>query len=483
MRGFNKMKNLAIMAGRRVSVIFRRFSLVFLCFALIAGIEFNFYDKNFITINKAEACAPCDCVAVNHEITRLTVALEHGFGFFLSDPEVLAYTPAHICLPGLGTRGWIGYQFCRHREEFIVFYWFKEHILAAMMMMTEQLVSGAMNQMFILGTFFDAKMQLETQQLFQELTAQAHKDYHPAFGMCEIGTLSRSLSNSQRRGEFNAFAMSQHMMDRGMRNYTMGSAAGGALDTVHRWEQFRSTFCNPHDNDGELGPRTTTPICAGSTLANYDRDIDYGMVVDFPNTLNVDYTNGAPSAADEEIFALASNLYGSDVFAYYPESFLKDENKEDEYMFVRSIQAKRSVAQNSFNAIVGMKSRGAAITADELRPYMELVMEQLGVADVAYIDDYIGERPSYYSQMEFLTKKLYQRPEFYTDLYDKPVNVERKKAALRAIGLVQNMDLFKSKLRTEAALSVLTEMEIQKAQDALQERMNQVGDSGIRSGP
>jgi hypothetical protein len=48
------------------------------------------------------------------------------------------------------------------------------------MAMTEQLSAVAMQQMEIIGTFLDAKQQLETQRLFQEMAAQAQKDYTPS---------------------------------------------------------------------------------------------------------------------------------------------------------------------------------------------------------------------------------------------------------------------------------------------------------------
>src|SRR5690348_12723839 len=55
----------------------------------------------------------------------------------------------------------------------------EDHILPAMMMMAEQLTAVSMKQTEIIGTFLDAKHQMETQQVFQRLAARAHKDYHP----------------------------------------------------------------------------------------------------------------------------------------------------------------------------------------------------------------------------------------------------------------------------------------------------------------
>lgn len=479
MRGLKTMKSEAIKAKRRFSFIFHRFSVLFLCLVLFTGMGMRLFDK---PAQAQGLCADCACINANHAITNLFITQQHGIGFFQIDPEGMAYTQANICLPGTGTRGWIGYQMCRHREEFIVFNWFKEHILASMMMMAEQLINSAMQQMFILGTFFDAQEQLETQQLLQELAAQAHKDYHPSQGMCEIGTLARSLASSQRFGEYNAFALSQAVQDRQMRNWTMSSAAGKDLDVVHRWEHFRDYFCNPYDNDQKLGPRANVPICNGTDIENRDMDVDYGSLVDYPLTIRTSLSgNSLDEPDDEALLALTNNLYGDDVFSYFPEAFFQNPQNEDEYMFLRSIVAKRSVAVNSFANIMGMKSFSMDNDTNRaLGEYMGQVLHQLGVEDPDEQEGMIRVLPSYYAQMEFLTKKLYQRPEFYTNLYDKPVNIERKKAAMRALGLSQNMDLYKSKLRTEAALSVLTEAELYEAQEALQDRMSGIGSSGLR---
>jgi len=67
--------------------------------------------------------------------------------------------------------------------------------------------------------------------------------------------------------------------------------------------------------------------------------------------------------------------------------------------------------------------------------------------------------------MELLTKKIYQNPDFYTNLYDKPANVSRKGVAMQAIGLMQKFDMLKSTLRKEASLSVLLELAVTDEQN------------------
>jgi hypothetical protein len=70
-------------------------------------------------------------------------------------------------------------DFDKHKDWLINTY-FHDYILPAMMLLTQQMSAVAMQQMEILGTFLDAKHELETQRLFQQLAARAHKDYQPS---------------------------------------------------------------------------------------------------------------------------------------------------------------------------------------------------------------------------------------------------------------------------------------------------------------
>ena len=71
---------------------------------------------------------------------------------------------------------------------------------------------------------------------------------------------------------------------------------------------------------------------------------------------------------------------------------------------------------------------------------------------------------SYYAQMEILAKRIYQRPEFYTELYDKPANVKRKAAALQGISMMLERDIYDSYLRSEAIMSLILEARVAEAQ-------------------
>ena len=370
-------------------------------------------------------------------------------------------------------------NFKQHEDWFEDLFW-NEYILKALRGMADELSAIASYQAFTIGTFFDAKQQLETQQALQVIRARAHKDYHPSTGMCEFGSVSKSLAASERKGELDALVLAQRSQDRGLGAVGTASATGGTDDLKSRIKQFSEKFCDQADNNNGLSLMCPNPP-KGDKKERINKDIDYARTVDSKWTLNVDFTDKDLTDEEEEIFALASNLYGHDV-ARPNDTALDDifgktiTDKQEKYLTLRSLLAKRSVAENSFNAIVGMKSSGTPGSKD----YLVAVMEELGVSKTdtngggsqTDMDRILGENPSYYAQMEILTKKLYQNPEFYTNLYDKPANVGRKEVALQAIGLMQKFDLFKSHLRSEASLAVLLELQVEKLQGNVENRIN-----------
>ncbi|MCB9982873.1 MAG: hypothetical protein H6861_04240 [Rhodospirillales bacterium] len=364
-------------------------------------------------------------------------------------------------------------EFLAHRAWIIAVLW-EDNILPAMMMMADQLSAVAMQQTEIFGAFLDAKHQMETQRVLQTIRASAHKDYHPSAGMCEFGSSVKSLAASERRGELNAHVMSQRSQDRQLGNANVSASSGPDADFNNRLEQYKQKFCDPQDNNAGLDLLCKHAGGVGAAENHRkNKDIDFTRTVEYPWTLNVDFTDATLTKEEEEVLALANNLYGHDVFQrIVPAEKLRDGSESGKgaqsvYLDARALLAKRSVAENSFNAITSMKSAGTQGSRD----FLAAILKELGVQDnngaqndilrMLGMDDANNEvGPSYYAQMEVLTKKIYQNPDFYTNLYDKPANVERKRVAMQAIGLIQKFDLFKSYLRNEANLSVLLELAI-----------------------
>lgn len=367
-------------------------------------------------------------------------------------------------------------EFTKHREWMIKDFW-EDKLLPGLMLMTEQLTVAAMQQVQIIGTFFDAKHQLETQRLFQELAAQAHKDYHPSEGMCTFGTSVRSLAASARNTEFASDLLATRALARQTLQGDVVSSPIGA-DRMSRFNQFITTYCEPKDNAGTLDV-----LCgAGGNAARRNKDINYTATLDVPMTLEMDMTMGAAGgSADkndaEDILALGANLYGHQVPSIIMKGTisLDKDNKPSPganlLQDVRALTAKRMVAHNSFAAQAAQKAMGEK----EVEPYLTALLKGMGVPDDD-IKNMIGERPSYYAQMEILTKKIYQNPVFYTDLYDKPANVRRKEVAMQAIDLMQKRDMFRSLLRAEASLSVMLETLVAAEQRILANEIDPAGE-------
>ena len=77
----------------------------------------------------------------------------------------------------------------------------------------------------------------------------------------------------------------------------------------------------------------------------------------------LDIYGGAWFATGDEldIMALGNNLYGHDVLSRnFGRANVKNEDLAARYHKIRSVAAKRSVAENSFNNIVGLRSQGSS---------------------------------------------------------------------------------------------------------------------------
>lgn len=368
-----------------------------------------------------------------------------------------------------------------YQQRWFMFDYFYDFVLRGMMNMAEQLSVVGESQVFAFGSILDAKESLEAQRLIQEKTAQAQRDYHPDVGMCTIGTASQSLAASGRSGELASIVLNKRMIDRqlGIRN-SVGTEAN-ATDVDARIEQLQRRFCDRHGNAGN-----TSNLClAAASGPNINKDIDYAGTIGLKRTVNINLTNAslaAPDIDDENILALANNLYGSSVFDHSrvpgnkklqgAESW--ESGVATEHLDKRAIIAKRNLAQNSFNAIVGMKSAGSAASANAGN-YIHNIFMQLGVTAAPEARQMLGDNPSYYALLEAISQKIYQDPEFFTNLYDSPANVSRKNVAMQAINLMLDRDTYKSELRSEALLSLWLEAEIVRYQKDI------VNDMGLMS--
>lgn len=338
--------------------------------------------------------------------------------------------------------------------------------IGSLMKMTEQFSAVMMQQVGLIGELLDAKHQLETQALLQGMEAQAHKDYRPDVEICVIGTNIRSLTTSERKGKVNARALSEIMLKREVLSENAVSHAGLAADKNDRVIHFKEVFCDIHDNNGTLDG-----ICTGNkNQIRPNNDIDFTRIVDTRLTLDVDFTDTIMTEDEEDILALSKNLFSHLVFKPIPSGLLTDDPTLGRYRNIekyalqdmRSLIAMRGIARNSWGHLIGMRS------ASNMDPaYITALAEQIGTgsAGVSELQDLLGDNPSYFAQMEFLTKKMFQNPDFYVNLYTTPANVERKSVALQAIRLMQNRDRFETSLRKEMLISMLLELKVRELQE------------------
>ncbi len=319
--------------------------------------------------------------------------------------------------------------------------------------MAQQFTANMAAQVETIGMFLDAKHQLEVQSWFQEKVAEAHKDYQVSEQMCTFGTFSRDLAATQRSADFTKTVLSTEVMQRELGAGDTKAITKGA-ESLSRIDTYRKKFCEPKDNGKGLDLLCPSPPAP----ERRNLDIDYTRTIDQPKSLKIDMTDATTTPDEEAVFALIDNLFAHEPLPRIPSDNLELRKYQYHYMNLRSIVAMRGIARNSFANIIALKTASPAQTQGSA-PYLKALMVQFGLLPEE-IEKLIGENPSYYAQMEILTKTIYQDPIFYTNLYDKPANVDRIRAAMKAIKLMQDRDINAALQRREMLMSMLLELRL-----------------------
>lgn len=335
--------------------------------------------------------------------------------------------------------------------------------IAALQLMAKQFTANMMAQVEMFGMILDAKHQLETQRLLQEKMAQAHKDYQPSEQMCTFGTFAKDLAATQASSEVTKLAISTQILQGELRSGDSKDTTEAASD-LSRLSKFRSTFCNPNDLGGGLA--LLCPTAAPALTRNLD--INYTKALDQPLSLEINMMDGTATSDEASIFALVDNLFAHETSSLPTDAQMNLEPYRYHYLNYRSVVAMRGIARNSIANIIAMKTESPYDPSSDVGsgPYLKALMRDLGLSN-AIILDMLGTNPSYYAQMEMLTKKIYQNPAFYTALYDKPANVERVRAAMRAIKLMQDRDIQLAFQRREMLLSMMLELRLRERADSV----------------
>lgn len=330
---------------------------------------------------------------------------------------------------------------------------------ASLMLMAEQFTLNMEAQVQAIGMIFDAKHQLETQRLFQEKVAEAHKDYQPSEQMCTFGTFARDLVATERTANLTRNAVAEHILEKevGQGETMYADISQGNLSRI---AQFRKKFCDPSDNVNGL--RELCP--EGAPVEMRNRDINFTQTLDQPLSLDINLNDATVTQDEETVFALVDNLFATDPLPRAPKEAGDLRKFNYNYLNLRSITAMRGIARNSIANIIAMKTATPNRDDETNGPYLRALMREFGLPDEE-IFKILGENPSYNAQMEFLTRKIYQNPQFYTNLYDKPANVQRIRAAMKAIKLMQDRDIQAALQRREMLMSIMLELKLRDEGD------------------
>lgn len=334
-----------------------------------------------------------------------------------------------------------------------------------------------------MGAMIDGQNMEQTLLAIQKQSTDTMQSMTVSDQICRFGTLTKSLANSEDRARIVQLGLAREMQARQLlqknqnsgNEQATGRKLGRTADKIGRFQQFRSKFCDPTDSNGSLG---IDGVCTGSVNTQYNRDIDVGRTLDAPLSLNIDFTGANTTARttdEENIFALSSNLYAhnialnigpADFRIVATETSDAADSRAEKLLTFRSLAAKRSVAQNSFAALAAMKAAGPGGSTQ----YMQEIIRELGISNADDIIRSIGQNPSYYSQMDMLTRKLYQSPAFYANLVDSPANVARQQAAMEGVALMQDRDIYESLRRSEMLLSTILEIYVMAEQDQFKDK-------------
>tara|TARA_R110002126_G_scaffold13118_7_gene57178 strand:+ start:69716 stop:71419 length:1704 start_codon:yes stop_codon:yes gene_type:complete len=308
--------------------------------------------------------------------------------------------------------------------------------------MAMELTTNTMALVAPIGAFFDAYALNRTIGRIQVLQAETTQRHMPSVSMCTFPSLTKSVA----RGSFNARATAQ-IFAKYMQDYDLQHVdSAGAMISNNRERdyinKFRTYYCNDQQNgkDGLSDFCGTTPT---TNRVNYDVNFPSFFSEGSDNPVNFTGSTTALSFGEMDLFQLTKNLYDSNLRPL-KENIFQSADGSRPVTEIRSLQAIRNVAKNSFANLVG------------------------GHANMYTMGGTTDTGASYEDMMEDLTKKKYQDPAFYVNLYDNPENVMRQKSAIKAVQLMQGWDIVKALHRREMLLAMLLELKLRNEQKQIE---------------
>ncbi len=362
-------------------------------------------------------------------------------------------------------------------ENWILNSFFMSYLKPTLDSMRDAIISTLKEQDFVESRMVDHKTATDYTMALDKENAEIVKEYKPSEEVCRLGTLSASIASTEdKAGNMKKFLAKQSVARDTLKEGDT-SSQGNANDQFSRGDIYRRYHCDP--NSFGAAARSLCP--KGVEVRGYENmDIDYTSFIETEPTLNLNSEDDklpdrkGITPDESTIRAMSANLYANQVF-----DLIEPEVIRANMLDIRSVLAKRNVARNSFNVIASMKATGGD-QSKYVAPFARKQLIDLGFGNdktsAKEVHDDMnrkaGLNPSYDAQMEILTKKLYQNPQFFVNTGDTPANLQRMQVSMQAISLMQDRDIFESLLRSEMVLSVLLELEVEKAQTQLKSRLD-----------
>jgi hypothetical protein len=363
----------------------------------------------------------------------------------------------------------------------------KDTWVAGLQSMSAQLSAAFLHRAGMQGTLMDSANAITVQGAMQTLEAEAYRDYTPGETLCRFGTLTRSLAMVDLKGRANAAALDSALLARETHNEHHGQNFIDR-DGVAKFRNAVRLYCNPGDNDG------ANPLCACTAAScpnpsmRATRDLDFARLFLTSGTLNVDFTDGSITPDEEDVLSFLTNISSYQTLpslAPGQADIMKNAVLALDFTRMRGITARRSLVRQTWSDYVAHKTPGQegstifmvnaarelGLSKEDAEKFLNAQHQPLALDG----KDSGSPNPSYDAQMDILTKRLYQNPNFYTNLIDKPTNVLRTQAAMAAIGLMQRRDLYETALRRELLLSQLLDVSLRDAEDLVRKRTAATG--------
>ncbi|MBI1326504.1 MAG: hypothetical protein GC136_02570 [Alphaproteobacteria bacterium] len=248
------------------------------------------------------------------------------------------------------------------------------------------------------------------------------------------------------------------------RQVAMNNSRFKSQGFLPRAQYFLRNYCNANVYPSAQGQGFFAQTCGNVLEDRVDRDIKASFILGTP-TLDVSYKSddaGAlPELSDDENDVLN---FLQNVLSFQPPTYedvrasssgALNPSQLSKLLKYMKFNTLHSFARNSWANIVAFHAKGTK-TVEELG--IPELLQDYGI-DMAQYTEYLGEKPSYYAQLEFASRVLYQDPEFYAGLGTPNLrSLEARRAMIKALRLQVDREIFRSMQRTEGMLVVLNEL-------------------------